>query len=53
MKGYCYWHGFKVKKGHNSTTCDKGMKSADYEQHKNAKRGDEQGGCMWNANWGK
>ena len=52
-KGYCYWHGFKVKHGHSSLTCDKGKKAADYEQHKNAKRGDEQGGCTWNSNWGK
>lgn len=51
-EGYCFWHGFKVKVGHNSLTCDAGKKSADYEQHKHAKRGDEQGGCTWNAHWG-
>ena len=51
-EGYCFWHGYKVKEGHSSLTCDKGKKSADYEQHKHAKRGDEQGGCTWNANWG-
>lgn len=52
--GYCFWHGFKVKHGHSSMTCDKGKKdNADYELHKNAKRGDEQGGCKWNQNWGK
>ena len=53
MKGYCYWHGYKVKNGHSSATCDKGKQAADYEQHKNAKRGDEQGGVTWNKNWGK
>ena len=51
-EGYCFWHGYKVKVGHSSLTCDKGKKSADYEQHKHAKRGDEQGGCTWNAHWG-
>ena len=52
--GYCWWHGFKVKCGHTSATCDKGKKdSADYNLHKNAKRSDEQGGCAWNENWKK
>ena len=50
--GYCYWHGFKVKHGHSSATCDKGKKDPEqYKLHKNAKRGDEQGGCRWNENW--
>ena len=50
--GYCWWHGYKVKCGHNSTTCDKGKKdTANYNQHKDAKRGDEQGGCEWNKIW--
>ena len=50
--GYCWWHGFKVKHGHNSATCDKGIKDpANYILHKNAKRGDEQGGCTWNDKW--
>ena len=50
--GYCWWHGYKVKCGHNSTTCDKGKKDiANYNQHKDAKRGDEQGGCEWNKTW--
>ena len=50
--GYCWWHGFKVKHGHNSSTCDKGKKdTANYNLHKDAKRGDEQGGSRWNKNW--
>ena len=50
--GYCWWHGFKVKHGHTSGTCDKGKKDvANYNLHKDAKRGDEQGGCTWNSNW--
>ncbi|KAL7534865.1 hypothetical protein ACHAXR_006131 [Thalassiosira sp. AJA248-18] len=43
-KGYCFWHGFKVKHGHTNTseTCDKEKKDiANYELHKNVKRGDE------------
>ena len=52
--GYCWWHGFKVKCGHTSTTCDKGKKDAvNYNLHKSAKRGDKQGGCTWNENWKK
>ena len=37
-KGYCFWHGFKVKHGHSSETCDKGKNDiANYELHKNKK----------------
>jgi hypothetical protein len=50
--GYCFWHGYKVKHGHGSMTCDKGKKDPTaYNLHKTAKRGDEQGGCTWNQNW--
>lgn len=50
--GYCWWHGYKVKCGHTSATCDKGKNdAANYNLHKNAKRGDEQGGCTWNESW--
>ena len=49
--GYCYWHGYKVSKGHTSANCKKGKHAADYEQHKNAKRGDEQGGSVINKGW--
>ena len=50
--GYCWWHGFKVKCGHASANCTWGMKdTANYELHKNAVRGDEQGGCRWNEKW--
>ena len=48
---YCYWHGYKVLIGHNSCTCQKGKDSSDYEEHKNAKRGDEQGGAKWGKGW--
>ncbi len=47
--GYCWSHGFKVKVGHNSSTCER--KKDGHEAHMNAKRGDEQGGCMWNKAW--
>ena len=50
-KGYCYWHGYKVSKSHSSFTCKKGKHQADYEQHKHAKRGDEQGGSVANKGW--
>ncbi|KAL7531195.1 hypothetical protein ACHAXR_003897, partial [Thalassiosira sp. AJA248-18] len=50
--GYCWWHGFKVKHGHSSSTCDKGKRdTTNYALHKDAKRGDEQGGQTWNQNW--
>ena len=51
--GYCFWHGYKVQHGHSSSTCAKGKAANDYEQHKNAKRGDEQGGSTINKNWDK
>jgi hypothetical protein len=47
--GYCWSHGFKVRLGHSSATCEKQRDG--HEDHLNAKRGDEQGGCTWNKNW--
>ena len=50
---YCWWHGYKLTRGHNSCTCKVGLEGdpAIYALHKNAKRGDEQGGCMYNKGW--
>ena len=49
--GYCWSHGFKVKIGHGSATCEN--QKDGHKEHLNAKRGDKQGGCMWNAKWSK
>ena len=50
-EGYCWSHGYKIKIGHSSATCEN--QKDGHKQHLTAKRGDEQGGCMWNKTWGK
>ena len=47
--GYCWSHGFKIKMGHSSATCEN--KKEGHDSHLNAKRGDKQGGCKWNEKW--
>ena len=47
--GYCWSHGYKVKVGHSSATCERGKPG--HADHHDAKRGDIQGGCEWNKNW--
>ena len=47
--GYCWSHGFKIKMGHSSATCEN--KREGYDSHLNAKRGDKQSGCKWNKKW--
>ena len=53
-EGYCWWHGYKVAKGHSSLTCKTGKNgdAAEYEQHKNSKRGHgDTNGCQHNKGW--
>ena len=47
--GYCWSHGYKVKMGHSSGTCER--RKSGHDDHLDAKRGDTQGGCEWNKNW--
>ena len=47
--GYCWSHGYKVKAGHSSATCEKCRPG--HQDHLDAKRGDTQGGCTWNQKW--
>ena len=47
--GYCWSHGYKVKVGHNSSTCESHRPG--HDDHLDAKRGDIQGGCVWNLKW--
>jgi hypothetical protein len=47
--GYCWSHGYKVKMGHSSASCEKHRPG--HADHLNAKRGDAQGGCEWNKKW--
>ena len=41
--GYCWTHGYKVRVGYSSATCNK--RKAGHDAHVIAKRGDIQGGC--------
>ena len=47
--GYCWSHGYKVRCGHSSATCERRKES--HDSHVTAKRGDIQGGCLWNKSW--
>ena len=47
--GYCCSHGFKVAKGHNSSTCEKQK-----NRHMTAATKDNtMGGRLWNKYWDK
>ena len=45
--GYCWSHGFKFKKGHNSSTCE----SQKQGHMTAATRNNTMGGIMWNNGW--
>ena len=47
--GYCCTHGFKVRFGHISASCEK--RKDRHDAHLTAKRGEIQGVCEWNKNW--
>ena len=47
--GYCCSHGYKVRTGHSSATCH--CQSEGNKDPLDAKRGDIQGGCVWNLSW--
>ena len=44
--GYCWFHGFKCKVGHNSATCKN--RNDGHNEHLTATREDPQGGCTFN-----
>ena len=45
--GYCWTHGYKMKKGHNSTTCQRQRRGHNTE----ATRSNTMGGSMRNKGW--
>ena len=47
--GYCSSHGYKVRTGYSSATCH--FQSEGIKDPLDAKRGDIQGGCVWNLSW--
>ena len=44
---YCWSHGYKCKYGHSSATCNK----KEPGHRVTTKRGDIQGGAIWNQDW--